>query len=319
MAHEPKLNNQKKRFDPKAFIRDASHRSAPAPSGAYDTAKMDESLYFIHLIKNGATVKTGEYEALTRIFTGQLMYVDTRDVSVAPHLMMSGRWEEAITKVFQSVLSEGNTVLDLGANFGYFGIIAGAQIGKSGKLLLVEANPELIKYIDKSLAVTGLSRISHVEQVAISEKEGSAEFHFLEDAWGSSGLMDVQAMAQTDHMNYSLRKSFKVRTTAVDSLCAKVGISSADVIKLDIEGYEPHAYEGMRKIIKNSPNLKMFIEFAPDRYKDAEGFFKKLQSDFKCIYHITEPHGELEAIDTYKALDFSQSGWAMLVASKQPL
>ncbi|HET6925213.1 MAG TPA: hypothetical protein VFH39_05275, partial [Candidatus Saccharimonadales bacterium] len=94
---------------------------------------MDETLYFIHQIKNGMTVKTGEYEALTRLFTGQKMFVDTRDISLAPHLMFDGIWEEPLTKLILSALNENSVFLDVGANFGYFGLIAGTKI-KNGSL-----------------------------------------------------------------------------------------------------------------------------------------------------------------------------------------
>lgn len=279
--------------------------------------KVDEELYTVHLLKNSSTVKTGEHAALTRIFTGQYMYIDTRDISVAPHLMMSGIWEEPITNVFRSVIKDGDTVLDLGANFGYFGIIAGTSIGENGRLLFVEANPNLVPYISKSLSVNGLIRRSSIANVAISNTKGMATFNFLEDSWGSSGLMSVEDMSKSDQVLYENRETITVKTDTVDRLCAAHDITRADIIKLDIEGYEPQALKGMKKIIKASNDLKMFIEFAPNRYANAQKFFNEIKASFRYVYVIAE-NSTLKRVDTYEELQAIKSDdWSMLLASKQ--
>lgn len=281
--------------------------------------KLDEALYFIHMVKNSQSAQIGEFETITRIFTGQLMYVDTRDASVAPHLIMSGHWEETITSVFNRVIKPNDIVFDVGANFGYFGIVAGSKT--RNKIVFVEANPHLIPYIKKSSAVAGLLRQSIVENVAVSDKSGSAPFYFVEDAWGSSGLHDTNTMSKNDDYNYELREKIKVRVDTIDDIASRNSIRSVDVLKLDVEGVEPEAYMGMKKLVKNSKQLKLFIEFTPNRYADPQGFYETIESDFPYMYQIIGEgsDGKLQKLKHYSDMKLHDDVWSMLVASKTSL
>lgn len=280
--------------------------------------KSDEVLFYIDKVKNGMTVKTDEHEALTRIFTGQKMYVDTRDISVAPHLMMDGQWEMGISKIFQKHVNEGDVVLDIGANFGYFGVIAGAQTKSSGKVILVEANKLLVPYIEKSLSVNGLNGFSKVEHVAIGDKEGTLKLNVLDGYMGSSTVLK-SSNATLKEFNTSLDHTETVRSTSIDILCKENKISAVNVIKIDIEGYEDVAYDGMKNTIKNSPDLKMFLEFTGSAYKKPAEFYKKIARDFEYIYAIDED-SNLTQVANYKQLDELAAGdWIMILLSKEQI
>jgi hypothetical protein len=70
----------------------------------------------------------GDYTALTRTIYGHKMYVDTRDVSLAPHLLLDGYWEQWITNIFRELVKPGMTVVDVGANFGYYSVLAASLV-----------------------------------------------------------------------------------------------------------------------------------------------------------------------------------------------
>ncbi|MDQ3065340.1 MAG: FkbM family methyltransferase [bacterium] len=294
-----------------------AQKSAPLRVGQ---EKMDETLFVLHQIKNAQTIKTDENEALTRIFTGQKIYVDTRDISVAPHLMFEGTWEPGITGVFQKIVKESDTVLDIGANFGYFGFVAGAEVKDSGKVFFIEANPSLCAYIKKGVMLNGMNANSTVSNLAISNKEGEVKFNILKDSWGSSSLMDIETISKSDNVQYEVNSIVKVPATTVDQYCQDNGLRSVDVIKLDIEGFEPQAFEGMRQLIRNSPSLKMFLEFAPSRYNNPKKFFSELKQDFPYIYGINDHNGDVTNINNYD--DFNQNAhndWLMLLLSKSAI
>lgn len=301
-------------FEPEKMLKHLSRRRTDKPdTNELINKKTDELLFYVHMLKNSTTVKTSEFEALTRIFTGQLMYVDTRDLSVAPHLMMSGKWEEGITTVFQALVNEGDTVLDVGANFGFFGVVAGSELGSGGRLMFVEANPILIPYIKKSLSVNGLVKKSVIVQKAVSNKKGIAPFNFLEDVWGSSGMQELPKEWQEI---YPTHEVIDVETDTIDAICKQAGITSANVIKIDIEGYENFAFEGMGNLIKNSPELKVFLEFTPERYPNAGKFFKDIKKKLQFIYFINED-ASIIAVESFEELnELHGDDWSMLIASK---
>jgi len=76
-------------------------------------------------------VYQGDHLALTRVLNLFKMYVDTTEVSLAPHLMMDGRWEPDITRVFEREIRKGMTVADVGANWVFF-YAAGGSAGRTG-------------------------------------------------------------------------------------------------------------------------------------------------------------------------------------------
>ncbi len=274
--------------------------------------RLYETREIVEMCRNNATVNTGEHEVLTQIFTGQIMYVDPRDLSVAPHLMMRGIWEWSVTTAWREVVKEGDIVLDIGANFGYFGVIA-ASLVKPKKVIFVEANSKLVPYIKKSMSVNGLLDKAVVENVAVGDKNGTITMNFLENHYGSSSGLDLGAevVVRDDTV-----EQIEVKLELVDTIAGRNEVKRADVVKLDVEGLEPEAYTGMKSLVENSPNLKMFIEFTPGRYKDATGFFKRLRADFNYVYEITEPDGKLEIVKSYDALDFSKNDSVMLLVAK---
>lgn len=286
--------------------------SAPAKLIPANAEKMDECLYFINVVKNSVTVKTGEFEALTLLFNGQKMYVDTRDVSVAPHLMIDGHWEPEISHVFRSLIQPGDTVLDVGANFGYFGLLAGSVLDKTkGRIHFIEANPTLLPYLRKTLAVNGLSTFATVSNVGIADVEGELEFNVLEDYWGSSSFSDEMVR------DASIASKRTVQTTTLDQYCSQHGLRTIDVVKLDVEGYEERAYRGMTQVVATSPGLTLLVEFTPRAYDAPAAFLAQLRADFRHVYAVVkgdvflEPVASLEDCRRHLA-----GGWVMLVASQ---
>ncbi len=272
--------------------------------------QLNDIAFYVNMIKNGMTVKIDEYTALTRIFTGQKIYVDTRDVSNAPHLMLEGYWEMEITNIIRRYVKEDTVFFDIGAHVGYFALVAGTQI-RSGKIHAFEANPELTPLIQKSMSVNGLDAIMKVNNVAIADKKGVLKLSRYADLWGSSTLHDVK--------DTRIDKTYAVSTITLDDYCKENDISHVDVIKMDIEGYEDKAYEGMQELIKNSPSLIMFMEYSDGNYTNSSDFYAKLQKDFAYIYYIAKD-GNLQRLSNYEELKTKAGGdWAMIVLSHNGL
>lgn len=93
--------------------------------------------------------------ALTRLWNERMIFVDTRDRSVAPQLLICGEWEMHITKLFLERLPTSGTVIDCGANHGYYGLVALAHC--SVDLHFIEANPRMVSLIRDSVSIKSLS------------------------------------------------------------------------------------------------------------------------------------------------------------------
>ena len=160
----------------------------------------------------------------------------------------SGEWEPYTEELFQHAIKPGATVLDLGAHHGYFSLLASRMVGDKGVVHAFEPAPENFQILKKNIELNHLTNVVPVNQ-AISDTTATLPF-FIEKQ------NDVQGSL------YSTLRSneftIPVECVTIDEYMAGQPV---DVIKMDIEGGEPAALEGMRKTLSNSKDLVLFIEF----------------------------------------------------------
>jgi FkbM family methyltransferase len=275
-----------------------------------------------HASKSRTTImQTGEHEILVKLYNGLKIYLDNRDIGVVPHMALDGIWEPEITHAWNSLVRKNDTVFDIGANFGYFGLLAAQMTDKkNSKIVFVEANPHLIPYIEKTLALNWYKEQSAVENVAVSDKPGAVTLNILEDYIASSSVHTVDQLEKYlgTKMNLKLDEGVKVPAIAIDDYCKKNSIKSISLIKMDIEGYEDVAYAGMRKTIQVSPDVTMFIEFTKEGYKKPKEFYRQMLSDFGSVYLINSS-GRLykPKNNSYETVIGNAEDWAMPVFSKR--
>ena len=118
-------------------------------------------------------------------------------------------------------------------------------------------------------------------------------------------------------MHIEAASTVSVKTSTLDDYCIENKIEKADLIKLDVEGFEVQAYHGMRNIVKKSPDTILFIEFTAKSYDEPEEFFNLLKKDFQHIALI-DNEGSLHDADSlsYKKILENVEDWIMLVFSK---
>ena len=275
-------------------------------------------LSHLDVIKNGQSAYLGDHQILTRLFTGQKIYVDSRDVSVAPALILDGIWEPETTQAFLGLLEPGDCLIDVGANFGYFGLIAGTVIDadRGGSIHLIEANPHLIPLLTKSLHVTGLLNRTTLTNCAISDRRQKVQLHLIEHLFGSAFLPKPG-----ETIEEVIDEVVTIEAVSLDEFASERNLERVDVVKLDIEGSEDSAYRGMAGVIEqNRDNLRVFLEFAPVRYANPVELYELIAHDFANVAAIEEGSGRLAPIRTYRDLvEAAASGFAMLVASNRVL
>ena len=72
--------------------------------------RFSEIAFFANQAKNSANAYLGNGLLVTRIFTGQKMFVNAQDLSLTPHLLIDGIWEPDITPFFLDLLKDDDVV-----------------------------------------------------------------------------------------------------------------------------------------------------------------------------------------------------------------
>ncbi|VAW40048.1 hypothetical protein MNBD_CHLOROFLEXI01-2417 [hydrothermal vent metagenome] len=186
--------------------------------------------------------------------------------------LLTQRHEKETIDHLDKLAKSGMTMLDIGAHVGYYSCRYANILGENGRTFAFEPHPRTFATLQHN--VQRLPQVTAVN-LALAEQEGSAELHDYLMMSASGSLHYDEAMAalqkaQTHDGDIAPRidhefsaQTFTVRTMPVDAFLAAEGISQVDLVKMDIEGAEIGALRGMKRIIANSPNLILLMEYNP--------------------------------------------------------
>jgi FkbM family methyltransferase len=189
----------------------------------------------------------------------------------------TGSYEVFEVGLFKESLATGMVVVDVGANVGYYTLIAARIVGEQGRVFGFEPDPRTLAALRANVAANRLRNVTVIGKAA-SDREGECEMYLDSSANRSS----LYRSASLDRV---MRRDL-IETTTVDNV---LGGLAADVVKMDIEGAEPAALRGMRRSLK--PETVLFLEFAPpvlaSAGTDADEFRRLLLDEFASVEMIS--------------------------------
>ena len=159
---------------------------------------------------------------------------DAADAAVTPGLR-SGTYEPHLTAVFERYCRPGMTVVDVGANLGYFSLLASKLVGPAGRVVALEPNSENCRLLLSSLRLNGTSNVDLLP-VAADEAPGWA--YYATHVGSNGGLVDDD--------NLLAHFGTVVPTFRLDDLVN----GKVDFLKMDVEGAEGRVVRGAARIIE---------------------------------------------------------------------
>ncbi len=171
---------------------------------------------------------------LTHLDSGEPFFVNTRDTTVTPWILMGGHWETNVEKVLLAYTQPGMRVADIGAHMGYYTVKLARRIGQTGKLLAFEPNPILNEFVYENIKINGLWFAVDLRRHALGDKRGKGQLSY-------SGGNLAQA---TLHESPGAQTSVEVEIHTLDSVVT----APLDLVKLDAEGYEPLILKGASRV-----------------------------------------------------------------------
>jgi FkbM family methyltransferase len=159
-------------------------------------------------------------------------------------------YEPYTLELFKSSIKPGAVVLDIGANIGYFALVAGKGVGPEGIVYAFEPAPENFALLARNVDRFGTSNIIAVQK-AVAERRKTVSFLLAENNELNSFFR---------HPHGPVKEAIMVDCVTIDEYLEG---RQVQVIKMDIEGYEPWALEGMRETISHSDDLVLFTELHP--------------------------------------------------------
>jgi len=232
---------------------------------------------------------------LTKVLNRFLMYVESADMSVAPYLVMDGYWEKPMTDAFIARLRPGMTVIDVGANYGYYTLLAAGVVGNRGRVHAFEPNARTFELLMKNVHVNWLETIVSAHSVAALDSRKQVELHIPNEFQGRTTLFVPEPGPTCGQPSF-------IGAVPLDEVIT----GKVDLIKIDAEGSEPLVFEGMRGILDRNPNLTIFMEFNIPLLRqtvDPRSFLNRIRQFGFSLQWFT-PWNTLEAFDEEGAMKF---------------
>lgn len=184
-----------------------------------------------------------------RITGGSRMSVDPGDL-IGRELAISGIWEPEVTAVFRSMLEQGDVCLDVGANIGYFTLLAAGLVGPVGHVYAFEPSAELFAELEANLERNGVVNVSAL-RLAAGEVDGEAVLYEGPAKNRGEGSL-VPATPAGAPLPVPLRR--------LDSVVPVEAWPRVRLIKVDVEGSEAAVLRGLGALLDAGIRPAIIVE-----------------------------------------------------------
>jgi FkbM family methyltransferase len=216
---------------------------------------------------------------------GIKVYLDPTDDVMTPTILVMGNWETAETAWFLRTVKPGDTIVDAGANFGYYTVIGSRLVGDKGKVYAFEPDPTNFELLQKNVRLNGATNNVVLERKALSNRKGTLKLFIADKNKGDHRIYqpDGESRPSIDVEAVRLDEYFKDHPRGIDFL------------KMDTQGAEGVILEGMTGLLEGrADGPTIFMEFWPyglaGMGTDAGALLKTLQS-YKYKFYEFNPQG----------------------------
>lgn len=180
----------------------------------------------------------------------------TTDDFIQRFIYYFGVWEPHVSAVFEC-LKEGDVVVDVGANIGYYSLLSSRRVGSTGRVVAIEACPPIFSELSSNVELNRFENIRLVLAAAMAA-EGEVEIHLEQN--GNIGSTSIIAPT------VGKATPFKCPGAPLSKLLSDSEIQKARLVKIDAEGAEFEVLRGAESIMPSlRDDAEFLIEVSPDR------------------------------------------------------
>ncbi|HEX2454092.1 MAG TPA: FkbM family methyltransferase [Vicinamibacterales bacterium] len=201
-----------------------------------------------------ATFASGPFVMRLPADVGGYQFVcDLRD-SICREACFTGRYEPQETQIASRLVRPGMTVIDVGANWGYFTLLTAHLTGPSGRILALEPHPVLAAMLAENVRLNHLAQIE-CHTVAAGRARGILPLVGFDEAGGNWGLSRVARDFASTQLTCHVQQ--------VDDLVVERRLPRVDLIKIDVEGSEADVLAGMADGLRDARYRHVLLECHP--------------------------------------------------------
>ena len=183
------------------------------------------------------------------VIDGNKMYLGKDDLS----LSVNGIYEPLATNWLKKNIKKGDTVVDVGANIGYYTLLLAKLVGENGRVFAFEPEPTNYQILKKNVMVNNYKNV-YLENFAVTDYKGKTKLFISEKQMGMHRIYPSK---------YCSNVFVNVETISLDEYFNSEIKNDISFIKIDVEGSEFGVLKGMKSILQNK-GLKILMEFVPN-------------------------------------------------------
>jgi len=190
--------------------------------------------------------------------------------------MYEGGYHQAERSLIATLVGQGGTVLDVGANIGLITAMCAGLVGEQGHVHAFEPNPPIF---ERLRATVGASPQVTLHQLALSDRPGTAGLLLEQSHHGATGLQLAEPHDST------------VNVSTVDEIVERERVGSVDLLKVDVEGNEERVLRGADMLIQSRRIAHLLVEVHWDsRTSDwLESWLTTVDGDYRVFRVTYEP------------------------------
>lgn len=202
---------------------------------------------------------------------GKYLYVPAEDGGVGHQLIMYREYEPFESSLVRKNIKPGMTVYNVGANIGYYSLLASECVGEHGSVLAFEPEPNNFELLKRNIRENRIVNVQLFPK-AVGAEVGVAQLSISASNFGDHQLRHVAG-----------RNSVEVSVTTLDELTHEH--SEPDSIIMDVQGSELDVFRGAEKTLAMSRLKIIFMEFWP------QGLNERKENGAKELLHLLESNG----------------------------
>lgn len=224
--------------------------------------------------------------------SGARLAVDTQDL-IQRYVYLFGVWEPHMTRWLRGRLRPGDAFVDVGANIGYYSLLASRLVGERGRVVAVEASPAFHGRLLDHVRLNGCPNVRAVN-AGVSDSARTLTFVLASSHnLGSNSIVPYDGSAES---------SFEIEARSLPDLLEPEEIARARVIKIDVEGAEGSVVRGLEPILDQlRPDAEITVEVTPDRMAklgdSADELIETMRRHGFHVYRLANDY----AADSYPA------------------
>ena len=168
---------------------------------------------------------------------GVRMKLDLSDAGISKQLFLTGVHEANSTRQFREEMRPGMVLLEIGANIGYYALIATQHIRPGGRIVALEPSPVSLRSLQENLKLNNVEDMVDVYPFAAGSQSGHLPFYMV-------SKRNLSGFINREGPGIDLMSENTVKMVPVDEFLRKLDVG-IDYFRMDLEGFEVEVVKGM--------------------------------------------------------------------------